>query len=71
MLDPISLERKKGLPIQFDPLNGDQGKIAVLLKLPGEIIIDLALKQIIVPHWVNIKELKELIHKIETGVGEF
>ncbi len=65
----IELEEKK--QIEFDESTGHKSEIAVLLALEGEIIIDLALKKIIVPHWTDIGELKIILKKVESGVGEF
>lgn len=65
----IELEEKK--QIEFDESTGHKSKIAVLLALEGEIIIDLALEKIIVPHWTDIGELKTILRKVESGVGEF
>jgi hypothetical protein len=68
-VERIELEEKK--QIEFDESTGHKSNIAVLLALEGEIIIDLALKKIIVPHWTDIGELKVILKKVESGVGEF
>jgi len=65
------IEFEEPKQIEFDESTGHKSEIAVLLALEGEIIIDLALKKIIVPHWTDIGELKTIVRKVESGLGEF